>query len=332
MRLIVHLALVCLAASGCYNWNQVPSGVQQRTLDLPVAGLTQRYTLLRPLASATANSTATEVRHPALVLLHSGFTGDESVSAALARRLVQRGMVVILPAYRGEVRKLDGKRSEGSIEFCRGEVDDAQAALRWLREQPFVDAQRIGALGSSHGGCIALQLGQREPGLRALVTFSAPVAAGPLLDNLGSHPDQTYFYNGILAAQLRSYIKASPKTQPEQYELRSPLSGIERIRTPLLVFHGMVDHIVPIEQACWLYQVLAAAGRRISERWITPQGTLHQPLTSECPQAAAVQAATTMPTRTEFVFMEGQGHFYAPRPKQTATEIALQFLTQELQP
>jgi dipeptidyl aminopeptidase/acylaminoacyl peptidase len=328
MRSMVKLVLVFLAASGCYNWNQVPSGVQQRTVDLPVAGMTQRYTVLLPQSSPSASAT----RHPAVVVLHSGFSGDETVSAELARRLVQRGLVVILPAYRGEIRRVDGKRSEGKIEFCRGEVDDAQAALRWLRSQPFVDAQRLAALGSSHGGCIALQLGQREPALRALVTFSAPVAAAPLIDHLQGHPDQTFFYNGILAAQLKSYIQASPKAQPDLYEQRSPLSGIERLRTPVLIFHGTQDHLVPLEQACWLYQALATSGRPIEERWIDPRGTLYRPAASACPQAAAVHPPSTLPTRTEFVFLEGQGHFYARQPRQTATDTAVSFLLAELRP
>ena len=330
MRIIVPLALVLLATSGCYNWNRVPSGTEQRTLDLPVDGLTQRYTVLSPTPSATEP----ETRHAAVVLLHSGFNGDEKVSAELARRLVQRGLVVILPAYRGEKRRVDGKRSDGKVEFCRGEVDDAQAALSWLRAQRSVDQKRLATLGSSHGGCIALQLGQREPELRALVTFSAPVAAAPLVDHLQKRPEQTFFYNGILAAQLKSYIKTSPTAQPEnqKYEERSPLSGIERIRTPMLVFHGTADHLVPMEQACWLYEVLATSGRHIEERMIDPKGVMHRPAVSACPQAAAIHPTSTLQTRTEFVFLENQGHSYASSPRRTATDTAVSFLLEELKP
>ncbi len=324
MRIMLPLLLICLTTSGCYNWSRVPNGVIQHPLDLPVDGLTQRYTVLSPKDAAT--------KHPALVLLHSGFSGDESVSAELARRLVQRGLVVILPAYRGEKRRLDGKRSDGKIEFCRGEVDDAQAALQWLRRQQQVDATRLGALGSSHSGCIALQLGQREPSLRALVTFSAPVAAEPLLDHLQRRPEQTFFYNGILAGQLKSYMKATPQAQTKQFEQRSPLSGIDRTQTPMLVIHGTEDHVVPIEQACWLYQVLASSGRHVAERWVNTKGNLHTPAKSACPEAAAVQPPNSSATRTEFLFLEEQGHFYANEPRRTAQETAVNFLLEELQP
>lgn len=321
------LALLALAASGCFNWNQVPTGVEQHALDLRVAGLTQLYTVLMPRPGAAPGP----LRRAGVVLLHSGFSGDESESAKLARQLAQRGMVVILPSYRGEHRKVDGKRSEGKIEFCRGEVDDAQAALHWLRAQPFVDGQRLAALGSSHGGCIALRLGAREPELRALVTFSAPVAAAPLIEHLESHPAQTFLYNGILAGQLRSYIKATPQEHPEVYTERSPLVATNALKMSLLIFHGTKDHIVPREQACWLYQALISGGRQVQESWISPQGTVYRPATSGCPQAAAATAPTApLPAPTKFVFLEGQGHFYARRPKETARAMALDFLQEEL--
>jgi dienelactone hydrolase len=321
------LALLLATAAGCFNWNQVPTGVEQHALDLQVAGLTQLYTVLQPRPAAAQAA----ARHPAVILLHSGFSGDESESAKLARKLAQRGMVVILPSYRGERRKVDGKRSEGKIEFCRGEVDDAQAALHWLRAQPFVDSQRLAALGSSHGGCIALRLGEREPALRAVVTFSAPVAAAPLVEHLQSHPAQTFLYNGILASQLRSYIQTTPQEHPEQYAERSPLAAMGTLRMPLLIFHGTKDQIVPREQACWLYQALASSGRHVDESWISPQGQVYRPPASGCPQAAATpQAGDSLPVPTKFVFLEGQSHFYARRPKEAARAMALDFLQKEL--
>lgn len=328
MRLKVLLACLLLAASGCYNWHLVPAGVQQHTLDLQVAGLTQRYTVLEPMPTAAA----APMRRGAVVLLHSGFGGDETVSARLARQLAQRGLAVVLPSYRGEKRKLDGKRSDGRIEFCRGEVDDAQAALRWLRLQPEIDGQRIGALGSSHGGCIALQLGAREPELRALVTFSAPVAAAPFMEHLQSHPAQTFFYNGILATQIKSYVQTTPKEHPEEYEERSPLARIATRKIPLLIFHGKEDHIVPMEQPCSLYRALAQNGRHVEESWINEEGTLHKPAESACPQAAAVPSKSSVPVTTRFVFLEGQGHFYARPVQRTAADLAVSFLSQELQP
>ena len=53
------------------------------------------------------------------------------------------------------------------------EMNDATAALRYLRTLPGVDRDRIGIVGHSFGGCLTLLMAAREPALRAVVVFSA---------------------------------------------------------------------------------------------------------------------------------------------------------------
>jgi dienelactone hydrolase len=52
------------------------------------------------------------------------------------------------------------------------ELDDAAAALAYLRALPDVDARRIALIGYSFGGSLTLLLAEREPAIRALVLFS----------------------------------------------------------------------------------------------------------------------------------------------------------------
>lgn len=325
-RQLLVLALF-LWPSACFRWNVVPAGVRQQPVDLPVEGMTQRYTALQPGAATVPTAVA---KSPAVIVLHSGFSGDEETSAELGRELARRGITVILPAYRGEVRKLDGKRSDGKVEFCKGEVADAEAALGWLRQQPGVDATRVGVLGLSHGGCIALRLASRAMELRAVATMSAPVAAGPFVQHLEDKPYQTFFFNGILASRIKGYVQAAPEQQPQAYEERSPLREAGKLSMPMLVIHGLDDQIVPVQQACLLLQSLRENNRAVRELRMDRSGTIRAATSSACPDLRVPPSPYESQVRTEFLFMEGQGHIYSRRTKAAAEARAVEFLVQEL--
>ncbi len=68
--------------------------------------------------------------------------------------------------------------SEGSHSGGRGEVEDARAALDYLRGLPEVDPERVVLAGYSFGAAVALRAA--GPGLCALVVVSLPTIAGPL--------------------------------------------------------------------------------------------------------------------------------------------------------
>ena len=52
------------------------------------------------------------------------------------------------------------------------EMDDALAALKFLRALPYVDAKDVAAIGHSFGGSLTVLMAEREPNLRAVVIFS----------------------------------------------------------------------------------------------------------------------------------------------------------------
>jgi acetyl esterase/lipase len=90
-------------------------------------------------------------RRPALLFSHGGYAlgvGDDLP----ARRFLEAGFVVMVPAYRGE------NGNPGDHEMMLGEVDDAVEAVRWLAARPDVDPARIYAFGHSAGGLIASML------------------------------------------------------------------------------------------------------------------------------------------------------------------------------
>jgi len=53
------------------------------------------------------------------------------------------------------------------------QLDDALAALSFLKTAPGIDAHRIAGVGHSFGGVLTLLVAERENSLRAAVTFGA---------------------------------------------------------------------------------------------------------------------------------------------------------------
>lgn len=112
--------------------------------------------------------------HPAVVYFHGGFAwGLEDLVVCLP--LVEAGYTVFTPTLRGE------NGNPGEFEHYFGEVDDAVAAVRWLAQQPEVDATHIFTLGHSAGGVIS--------GFMSLVP-DLPVRATASIG--GTYPEQTF--------------------------------------------------------------------------------------------------------------------------------------------
>lgn len=106
----------------------------------------------------------------AIVVCHPhpqfGGTMHNKVVYRLARGLRNNGAVVLRFNYRGV------NLSEGEYDEGRGEVDDAEAALRWLRHRyarvPFSLA------GFSFGARIALKVGCATPGTQRVLAVAFP--------------------------------------------------------------------------------------------------------------------------------------------------------------
>ncbi len=166
---------------------------------------------------------------PAVLMLH-GFPGimkNEDIAAELCRR----GMTVFLPHFRG----CWGSPGRFSL---TGLLDDARAALRLLSSYHHVDARRVGVLGYSVGGWVALRLASET-------TVAAAAVMAPALPRENEPADAEYLRrNGKIVNSpgfdevWREYLRTAHDDHPEVY-----LGNIAP--TPLLILQGLQDRLVP---------------------------------------------------------------------------------------
>jgi len=97
---------------------------------------------------------------PAVMVL-GGSTGGLGGADAKAALLASRGIAALAVAYfAAEGRPPD---------LVDIPLEDLGAGLAWLRRRPHVDPERVGVLGSSRGGELALLLGATLRGIRCVV-------------------------------------------------------------------------------------------------------------------------------------------------------------------
>jgi len=180
-------------------------------------------------------------------MLHGGGwrVGDKASWADEAQRLAARGWVAFSVNYR-----LD----EPSV--FPAEIDDAQAAVRWVRDQAGeyrVDPARIAALGESAGGHLAAMLatlgsGSLDEGARIRVgaAWSPPVDLTALA---GSRGDR--WAGPLLGCTLA--------TCPDRLAQASPVNHVDRTDAPLYLVNS-TDELVPLSQAQVMAERLKASG------------------------------------------------------------------------
>ena len=165
--------------------------------------------------------------HAAMVWVHGGVHSNWSLGMfPFVKEAVERGYVVICPEYRGSTGY--GEKHHTAIDYGGYEVDDVLSAVQYLRALPQVDADRVGIMGWSHGGYIALLSVFRDK-----TPFKAAAAMVPVTNLVFRLSYKGPSYQHGFATQQR--IQGLPFEKPDVYIERSPLYHVDKLRTPLLV-------------------------------------------------------------------------------------------------
>jgi dipeptidyl aminopeptidase/acylaminoacyl peptidase len=160
--------------------------------------------------------------------------------------------VVIAPEYRGSIGY--GEKHYDAIDYGGAEVDDVVSAVDVLRTRyPEVDRRRIGIIGWSHGGMIALLAVFRNPS-----TFRSAAAIVPVSNLIERVERKGVERQLALIDPAHRVFGTSPESRPDIYKERSPLFQVDKLRVPLLVHVARNDQDVEIDEDMPLVEALRA--------------------------------------------------------------------------
>jgi dipeptidyl aminopeptidase/acylaminoacyl peptidase len=190
--------------------------------------------------------------HPALVWVHEDIRGHlYEHYIPYIREATARGYVVIAPEYRGSIGY--GRAHYDAIDYGGREVDDVVTAVEVLkRKYPEVDPRRVGIIGWSHGGMIALLSVFRHPAMFATAAAIVPVT------NLLERLERKGIDHQLALIDPAHRLGGSPEERPDIYKDRSPLFQVDKLRIPLLVHVVRNDQDVNIEEDMPLIEALRA--------------------------------------------------------------------------
>lgn len=204
---------------------------------------------------------------PMLVFAHGGVHGRLDTNYAhIFREALDRGFVVVSPEYRGSIGH--GSDLYNQIDYGGAEIDDTHDARNWAVENlPFVDANRVGIFGWSHGGYHALMNVMFWPNDYKVAYAGVPVS--DLVARMGYTGQQ---YRDI----FEGFIGKQPEGNVMEFRRRSPVYHAEKLQTPLLVHTTTNDDDVHVLEVEHLIAALKAAGKKFEYKIYQAAPGAHQ--------------------------------------------------------
>jgi pimeloyl-ACP methyl ester carboxylesterase len=244
----------------------------ERSLTWTNGDVTLAGSLLMPSGSATV---------PAVVFLHGSGAEGRWASRFLATQLATHGIAALIYDKRGVGQSTGDWRQATPDDLAR----DAAAAVARLRQEPRIDARRVGLHGHSQGGTLAPFVAAQAQDVAFIIASAAagqPMDSVEIFSILNSQlPDansatdsanaRSYVselvavaYRGQPRARLDS-LAAALKDRPwffappapddsywafsKAYAQYQPLEWWAKVRVPVLLIYGAEDQRVPARES-----------------------------------------------------------------------------------
>lgn len=158
--------------------------------------------------------------------------------------LYEKGVIRITVDHRAS-----GKFGKKGMDYMhrslgKWEMHDYIEAVKWLKQQPFIDSTRVGIQGSSYGGYMAA----------LALTYASD-----------------YFTHGVASASVTDWrlydniyterYMDEPKDNPDGYDFGSVMTHADKLKGELLIIHGTIDDNVHMQNTIQLISELQDKGK-----------------------------------------------------------------------
>ena len=162
-----------------------------------------------------------------------------------------RGYLVYVPQPSGAVGYGQARSAAHVNDWGRIASEEILDGTRaFLAAYPAVDGKRVGCIGASYGGFMTMLLVTKTDLFKAAVSHAG-------ISNLASYWGEGnwgYSYGALASAD------SFPWNRKDLYVDHSPLFQANKVKTPLLLTHGLVDTNVPVGESESFYTALKLVG------------------------------------------------------------------------
>jgi dipeptidyl aminopeptidase/acylaminoacyl peptidase len=189
--------------------------------------------------------------YPLMVLGHGGpWARDQWRYDGEVQFLASRGIAVLQPNYRGSTGFSYDISEKDKFDF-RKMHNDVTDAVQKLVRGGYVNPDRIGIMGASFGGYLAIAGAAWEPDLYRVAITNVGVFDWELLMSDSRRE----------SLLMQEWFKSNVGSDPEKLKAFSPIHSADNIRCPIFIAHGRQDIRVDISQSVRLERKLKS--RRI---------------------------------------------------------------------
>lgn len=215
----------------------VPAGLIATDVSLPsLDGTTLRGWFCRSERAAG--------RAAGAVVLH-GWGGSAADMAPIVGPLAEAGIHTLLLDAR-----CHGRSDDADFTSMPRFAEDVQAGVRWLRDQPLVDPERVLLVGHSVGAGACLLAARDDARIVAVVSLSSMADPREMMARLladGHVPRRC----------IPPSLRVIEHVIGSRFADFAPLTTVATLARPLLLVHGADDAVVPVED---VHRLARAAG------------------------------------------------------------------------